>query len=161
MTQEEKRVAAHILLGTIISDEELLLADLSAKLQYGVYCRYKAKEFMGIELTDYNSWLIGIDQRYGHYWESYFENHGLNCPISIFIYQGAEKIPVVKPYLRSLSSMTEEERKVYEYLTLCNTPEGISKLTNWLDKKMFDHRGLIPKGLAIEVTGENNPYKIY
>ena len=119
MTQkEEKRVAVHIALSTLISDEELLLADLLAKFQYGVYCRYKATGFMSTELTDYNSWLIGIDRKYGHYLESYFE-----------------------------------------YLTLCaNTPEGISKLTNWLDKKMFDHRGLIPRGLAIEVTGENNPY---
>lgn len=160
MTQkEEKRVAVHIALSTLISDEELLLADLLAKFQYGVYCRYKATGFMSTELTDYNSWLIGIDRKYGHYLESYFENHGLNRPISIFIRQGAEKIPIVKPYLRPLSSMTEEEKKVYEYLTLCaNTPEDISKLTNWLDKKMFDHRGLIPRGLAIEVTGENNPY---
>ena len=30
---------------------------------------------------------------------------------------------------------------------------------DWLNKKMFDYRGLIPKGLAIEVTKENNPYE--
>lgn len=30
---------------------------------------------------------------------------------------------------------------------------------DWLNKNMFDYRGLIPLGLAIEVTDENNPYK--
>jgi hypothetical protein len=30
---------------------------------------------------------------------------------------------------------------------------------DWLNKKVFDYRGLIPKGLAIEVTKENNPYE--
>jgi hypothetical protein len=30
---------------------------------------------------------------------------------------------------------------------------------DWLNKHHFDYRGLIEKGLAIEVTEENNPYK--
>lgn len=30
---------------------------------------------------------------------------------------------------------------------------------DWLNKNHFDYRDLIPKGLAIEVTEENNPYK--
>ena len=30
---------------------------------------------------------------------------------------------------------------------------------DWLNKHHFDYRGLIPLGLAIEVTEENNPYK--
>ena len=30
---------------------------------------------------------------------------------------------------------------------------------DWLNKKMFDYRGLIEKNLAIAVTKENNPYK--
>ena len=29
---------------------------------------------------------------------------------------------------------------------------------DWLNKNMFDYRGLIERGLAIEVTKENNPY---
>ena len=44
------------------------------------------------------------------------------------------------PYLRPLSSMTEEE------LAKCSSHH-------------FDYRGLIKKGLAIAVTEENNPYK--
>lgn len=64
-------------------------------------------------------------------------------------------------YLRPMSSMTEEERE--EYHKLCdnyydiyfNSVESI----DWLNAHHFDYRGLIPKGLAIEVTEENNPYK--
>ena len=39
------------------------------------------------------------------------------------------------------------------------TNNDIVGLIDWLNKNMFDFRGLIPKGLAIEVTEDNNPYK--
>lgn len=72
---------------------------------------------------------------------------------------------VVKPYLRSLSSMTEEETVEYcdlqdKFLLSSQYPvtDGYA-LFDWLNKKMFDYRGLIDKSLAIEVTDENNPYK--
>ena len=35
----------------------------------------------------------------------------------------------------------------------------MSKGVDWLNNHHFDYRGLIKKGLAIEVTEENNPYK--
>ena len=61
----------------------------------------------------------------------------------------------IKPYLRPLSSMTEEEKKEYKDLLYCvkyaaDTVFAVNMLTNWLDAHHFDHRGLIPKGLAIE-----------
>ena len=34
-----------------------------------------------------------------------------------------------------------------------------SEIINWLNAHHFDYRGLIPKGLAIEVTEDNNLYK--
>lgn len=75
----------------------------------------------------------------------------------------------IKPYLRSMSNMTEEEKK--EYYNLCieeereelefgewvtrvyyhNTIESI----DWLNKNHFDYRGLIEKGLAIDATNLN------
>jgi hypothetical protein len=76
------------------------------------------------------------------------------------------------PYLRPMSSMTEEEKKEfieyagyeteesvngrhYEYYLkdFCGTPDNPSVNADgvdWLNKNMFDHRGLIPKGLALE-----------
>lgn len=71
-------------------------------------------------------------------------------------------------YLRPMSSMTEEEEDEFVSFTdtmfrfgeddrLCVLPlDAIS----WLNKKMFDYHGLIEKGLAIEVTEENNPYNL-
>lgn len=72
----------------------------------------------------------------------------------------------IKPYLRHMSSMTEEEEK--EYMNIDNRSYSCpmayahipaSDRIDWLNKNMFDYRGLIEKGLAIEVTENNNPYK--
>ena len=56
-----------------------------------------------------------------------------------------------KPYLRPMSSMTEEERKEYKHLVaFSGSPDGAANFVDWLNKKMFDYRGLIEKGLALE-----------
>lgn len=66
----------------------------------------------------------------------------------------------IKPYLRALSSMTEEEKKEYKHLVaFSGSSIGAANFVDWLNKKHFDYRGLIEKGLAIEVTKENNPYE--
>lgn len=63
------------------------------------------------------------------------------------------RIESIKPYLRPMSSMTEEE-----YDELCELANskfiGDSKEIDWLNKKMFDYRGLIPMGLALEAPEE-------
>ena len=79
----------------------------------------------------------------------------------------------IKPYLRRLSSMTNEEKaeldKMYGFNlgideikiwhhsegywdddTECSSEDYI-KLFDWLNKHHFDYRGLINKGLAIEI----------
>jgi hypothetical protein len=57
----------------------------------------------------------------------------------------------------------EEERELTEINcqgTLAEHKYAIFyRSQDWLNKKMFDYRGLIEKGLAIEVTKENNPYE--
>lgn len=76
-----------------------------------------------------------------------------------------------KPYLRTMSSMTKEEKKEYEsffsigeyscggtlygeeYEYIADSPEDISQsvsLFDWLDAHHFDYRGLIEKGLALK-----------
>jgi len=68
----------------------------------------------------------------------------------------------IKPYLRPISSMTEDEEKEYNK-TLCVIRGHGSFCTidtfDYLISHGFDVHDLIPKGLAIEVTEENNPYK--
>ena len=62
-----------------------------------------------------------------------------------------------KPYLRPMSSMTEEE--VLEYIGLKENIVAIDDITysfetyksiDWLNSRHFDYRGLIEKGLALE-----------
>ena len=57
-----------------------------------------------------------------------------------------------KPYLRPMSSMTEEEKEEYDKTfdwdyTIQGTP------FDWLNKNHFDYRGLIPKNIALDCTG--------
>ena len=62
----------------------------------------------------------------------------------------------IKPYLRSLSSMTEEERIEYKHLVaFSGSPNGAANFVDWLNKKMFVYRTIDGKdmfelGLALE-----------
>ena len=58
----------------------------------------------------------------------------------------------VKPYLRPMSSMTEEEIKQEKELwdIITKTRNDLHyKYTDWLNSHFLDYRGLIPKGLAL------------
>lgn len=82
-------------------------------------------------------------------------------------------VPVdeIKPYLRPMSSMTEEEtveleELLYPAMEDSNGDYYSALLENDVDNYItfmmshhFDFRGLIERGLAIEITEENNPYK--
>ena len=119
-------------------DKELLLKDLCARFPYKVICRLSGD---GAEITEQLQ-LGGLGQ---------------------FMYGRID----VKPYLRPMSSMTEEELR--EFKTLEKQCESLPTfayisvssciLFDWLNSHHFDYRGLIECGLAIEVTEENNPYK--
>ena len=80
------------------------------------------------------------------------------------------KIEFVKPYLRSMSDMTKQEKKEYESTWFENyhlkdTEEAVWETDvpyyiDWLNAHHFDYRGLIERGLAIEVTVDYNPYEL-
>lgn len=120
-------------------NKELLLKDLCAKLQYDVIVDYGYNVF---------------DVRKGNY-----VKHGskriLDCDLlDVFISpRQNEKGEYIKPYLRPMSSMTEEEKLMYEGLMI-----GIDNISymldviDWLNSHHFDYRGLIEKGLAIDAT---------
>jgi len=116
--------------------KELLFKDLSARLSYGVI----------VEIISYGQETLMP-------WFGKLSCKDLDC----FIHDVAYKS--IKPYLRPLSSMTEEEKKEYNLtkaLSIVDYPT--LKSFDWLNAHHFDYRGLIPMGLAIEVTEENNPY---
>ena len=141
-------------------NKELLLKDLCARLPYGVKVEHL------LHSPNNPSKLFGID----------VDKQVLYCD-----HKGREewyKVDFIKPYLRPMSSMTEEEEKEFlDYIGLDPGTDSIEngyihiievsiiyfdlpyKAIDWLNKNMFDYRGLIPQNLAIEITEENNPYK--
>lgn len=131
-----------------LQEKELLLKDLCMRLPYGV----KVEHLLHAPNNPSDLFAVDMDKQL------------LYCD-----HKGREewyKVEYVKPYLRPMSSMTEEERKEYELLAnrcITNSVGFIhfdaQELINWLLKNYFDFMGLIPKGLAIEVTEENNTYK--
>ena len=71
---------------------------------------------------------------------------------------------IYKPYLRPMSSMTEDEAKEFDELSKQlfehREPEKIwADVVDWLNKHHFDYRGLISKDKAIDITAGYNPYE--
>ena len=116
-------------------DKELLLKDLCARLPYGVMIQHPelfCPSRMVVEK------LEGIDREHINDDGIYIEH--------------------VKPYLRPMFSMTEEEikelskidekRLIFSARHLTFHLDG--EVIDYLSRKMFDYRGLIKRGLAIE-----------
>ena len=101
-------------------NRELLLKDLCARLPYGVIVYFDG--WNPEKLTD-------ID-------------------LHTMVVNGMGGLP--KPYLRPMSSMTEEERKEYE--ATCPDWNETLETYDWLNAHHFDYRDLIPMGLALEAT---------
>lgn len=130
-------------------DKELLLKDLSARLPYGVICDC---------LHDYHATASAVD--------------AIDLTVYYYYCDEWESIEHCKPYLRPLSSMTEEEKsefincagyeveesvngRHYEYYLkdfVGTQEEPIANVDaiDWLNSHHFDYRGLIEKGLALE-----------
>ena len=118
-----------------MNNEKELLKDLSARLLY------KVKGIITYDGSDTIFTVEGIDNNVLHL------SDAEECYVDDF-----------KPYLRSMSSMTEddiielskidEKRLIFSarHLTYCLDGEVI----DYLNRKMFDYRGLIEKGLALE-----------
>ena len=69
---------------------------------------------------------------------------------------------IFKPFLRPMSSMTEEEEEEYEMLQTYpgfkTNHTDLTDMYDWLNKHHFDYRGLIPMDLALEAL--EDMYKI-
>ncbi len=117
-------------------EKQLLLKDICARLPYGL--KYN---FGGNDGCDYT-----MDK------------------INLTAVDDAFPIEDIKPYLRPLSSITEEEKIELNTITkgaiqtiglediVVTTDEGF----DWLNEHHFDYRGLINKGLALEMVVWND-----
>ena len=137
-------------------DKQLLLKDLSARLPYSVWGLHRGEDLP----------LYVID------------NSGAYMVLGYNAWFDLDDVKF-KPYLRPMSSMTEEEKKEYHKqvdMDLDRTAEALRKRfetgtfhpenrftpqychIDWLNAHHFDYRGLIDKGLALEAP--DNMYKL-
>ena len=136
---------------------KLLLRDISARLEQGVIAEGVYTEEASYEIPyNHKETVIGRVEGIDHVGfddgEVYVTVDGIPCELGD-----------VKPYLRSMKDMTDNEKKEMIYLCLKYTPGGevekmVSALLEFYNKYHLDYQGLIEFGLAIRVTEENNPY---
>ena len=122
-------------------NKELLLKELCSRLPYGV----KYQTYLGDIFTLKDITLSRASTQY-------------------YIDDNAFSLSQIKPYLRPMSSITQEERIFYNNANL-DGEFGYNQyfkipaidIIDWLNSHHFDYRGLIEKGLALEAP--ENMYK--
>jgi 3-methyladenine DNA glycosylase AlkD len=133
-------------------EKQLLLQDLCSRLSYGVFC-------VGItyELDDDGERYIPVKVKDIL---SEIHNYKLETASVRLGLISSCKLETVKPYLRPMSSMTEEEKEeLIKNFWGSHTAKDTFEELSWYLSKHFDINELIPRGLAVAVTEENNPYK--
>ena len=138
-------------------DKQLLLKDLCSRLPYGVICHYNCVipiERRELHKANYKDALKGIIPT-------------LDGHIGFMV--GFDRVNAlegdIKPYLRPMSSMTEEEKEYIKNRWCYNDwdingpsslwrekidVEDAEGIIDYFNEHRLDFRGLIEKGLAIE-----------
>ena len=148
-------------------DKELLLKDLCARLPYGVKIH--------LETPKYGKLIGTLDALYPTEERVIVDNlDKAIAPINVRCGGFLIERDDVKPYLRPMSSMTEEEKEEFHKIKqfsvtvimsngvsifkptytvdLEDDGDGLNYLYDWLNSHYFDYRGLIEKGLALEAS---------
>ena len=136
-------------------DKTLLLRDLCGRLLYGVKAYIK-------------NWSK-LDRKY---YEGVYTVESIDSSLNTIV-ADSERSSVevivgdddyeIKPYLRPMSNMTDEELEDYQKIRMIDWVDGdingtfinAGLIIDWLNAHHFDFRDLIEKGLAIDATGLN------
>lgn len=130
-----------------IEETDLLFKDLCGRLPYGVKAKvYGWDEERGEVEIPLKIYSVNTDG-YVQFEANDYDVNYLAVDDCLF-------------YLRPMSSMTDEERAEYRALggVMSYSPQHDTwamcafapEAYDWLNKKQFDYRGLIPMGLALE-----------
>ena len=120
-------------------EKQLLFKDLCARLPYGVKLSVNDETCI-LEEFDFADLSCGVKHSDGHL--------------------SGRDIGDVKPYLRPMSSMTDDEKTVRNaYIALFKdgvdfVEECVALLEDFYNKHHLDYGGLIERGLALEATKE-------
>ena len=136
-------------------DKDLLLKDLCGRLPYGVKVKYAIPTLL---VSVKNPTLLVSVRN---------DSDGIKVITEDTYIKYIYNIEDIKPYLRPMESMTDEEEK--EYINIDNRSYTCPMIyahipalerIDWLNAHHFDYRGLIEKGLALEAPeGMYNHYK--
>ena len=130
-------------------EKQLLLKDLCGRLPYGVKIKVRSNDIRTVRAVDMVEGIV-------HFVESDYIS-----PFGVYIEHPTTFRQVVKPYLRPMSSMTEEEKKEVHYFVESHKYGNCSRsgaISDYLNSIHIDYRGLIEKGLALEAP--EGMYKI-
>lgn len=127
-------------------DKELLFRDINGRLTYGVKAYIK-------------NWSK-LDQKYYEGTYTIESTYILLNSIYATSDRGSVEVIVgyddyeIKPYLIPMDMMTEEQEIEFNELYTFDplSKETHWELIDWLNKNMFDYRGLIEKGLALDAS---------
>lgn len=148
-------------------EKQILLQDLCMRLSYGVKVCVGTQYDIDNDITDI-ALLRGLE----------FDNptFGVKALVCAKTHNGSNTfgtdIEEIKPYLRPISSMTEEEAEELDEMNIYNKPIAFynrlgeepyfymecnvinvieaMQYIDWLNAHHFDYRGLIPMGLALK-----------
>lgn len=130
-------------------EKDLLLQDISGRLKYGVKCalcgRWE-KENGGNFNGYYTLHAVATDK-------TWLDADNYPCLCSFEGVSTPMDLTELKPYLRPMDYMTENEKEEYKYITerwMYDNSYSISDSIDWLNEHHFDYRRLIEKGLAFE-----------
>lgn len=134
-------------------EKELLIKVLCELLPHGVKVNISASK-------DYDNYIPSINDAT----ITALDIHNERCNFKEFYWD--KEVVNVRPYLRPMSSMTEEEHNDwFQYYQNAEMEElnksgdyfkaaisGDNAKYDWLNANCFDYRGLIPMGLALPAT---------
>ena len=130
-----------------MTQEEKLLVkkELSARAFYGVKAHYQYYDF------------VGGSERLVYEKDGVVKSVDISLRNPVYIDGIHAEVEHTKPYLRPMSSMTEEERDEYMKID-CGLNRyywgHTERIIDWLNEHHFDYRGLIEKGLALEAPAD-------
>ena len=163
-----------------MNNKQLLLKDLCARLPYGVKAQVTGWDeekgevkvplkiysintdgYVYFETNDYDVNYLPIEacRLYLRPMSSMTEEEKKDLLVTIVGNEGVKYFQVLSDGSIDNTDATVQDLNKFNMHWVNFDRDTVTSYLDWLNAHHFDYRNLIEKGLAIEVTEENNPYK--